>query len=441
MADTTNNRVLEYNKPFTACATLPCVGRGANIVFGQVGNFSAGGCNLGNFTIAPSANSLCTPNGVAIDSHDNVFITDVINNRVLEYISPLTPSATAGSGDTVADLVFGQGASGASFTTNTILAVSATSLSGPRGVATDSVGNVYIADSANNRILEYKENTNPPANVTANLAFNTGGSLATAGFCGASATNLCAPYQLAFDVGGNLYVADRSDNRVLEYDTPASSADTSADMNIGTPSDPACFTGGVLTASNVCAPQGVAIDSAGDVFVSDTNNNRILKFVTPRTTDTKADAVLGQGDFPFHTANTVDGHGMFRPDGIAIDRNSKPNHLYVADTSNSRVLGWDNAVGFANGAAADLVIGQGDFYSGNGNRAGAAPAANTLAGPNAVAVDGDGNLYVADTSNNRVLEYNIPFSSCGSFPCIGSAATKVFGQGGNFTTHAAASPP
>jgi len=96
------------------------------------------------------------------------------------------------------------------------------------------------------------------------------------------------------------------------------------------------------------------------------------------------------------------------------------------------VLGWRNAESFSNGAAADLVIGQRDFIS-SGCRA---IGAGSLCRPAGVAVDDAGNLYVADENNNRVLEYANPFVACGcTFPCLGSPATKVFGQGGSFTSN------
>lgn len=313
----------------------------------------------------------------------------------MEYNTPLTTSGIAGSGDTVADLVFGQGVTGTSFTTNGTLAVSATSLTAPRGIAIDSANNVYISDSSNNRILEYNEAANPPANVTANEVFGTGNSFTVSGTCGAALTDICAPYELAIDTGNNLYVADRSDERVLEFNTPLTN--TTADLIFGKALDSACING-PLTGSDLCGPPpGVAVDSAGDVFVSDTGDNRILKFEAPLTTGMNADFVLGQLNFSHHLANTIDAAGMFLPSAVAVDRSSSQNHLYVADTNNSRVLGWRSAATFANGAPADLVIGQVDFSS----SANQPLSASSLAAPRGLAVDGAGDLYVADTSNNR----------------------------------------
>ena len=86
----------------------------------------------------------------------------------------------------------------------------------------------------------------------------------------------------------------------------------------------------------------------------------------------------------------------------------------------------------ANGAPADLVIGQPDFLSSGCN----ATSAASLCKPTGVAVDASGNLYVADGGNSRVLEYTNPFTACaGVFPCVGGPASLVFGQGGSFTSN------
>src|SRR5215469_12772298 len=289
VADGGNNRVLEYTAPIARCAGFPCVGGAASVVFGQVGDFTASSCDLGSFSTA-SADTLCAPQSVALDSHDNLYVADNGNDRVLEYITPLTASATAGSGDTVADLVIGQGAGGNNFTgivcniNNT--SRSATSLCGPRGVAVDGNNHLYVADGGNNRVLEYTEAANPPTNVMANKVFGQSGSFTsgTSNNGGISADSLAAPYAVAVDTANDLYVADRSNNRVLEYDTPLTT-DTTADRVFGQVDNfaaNACNLGGTTpTADTLCFPQGVVVDATGDLLVSDSNNNRVLEYDKP----------------------------------------------------------------------------------------------------------------------------------------------------------------
>ena len=100
-------------------------------------------------------------------------------------------------------------------------------------------------------------------------------------------------------------------------------------------------------------------------------------------------------------------------EAVAIDASVTPNRLYVSDFNNNRVLGWNDASSFANGAPADLVVGQPDFlsYFCDGS-SGAIVSASDLCFPEGITVDSAGNLYVADTDNNRLLEYTTPFVAC-----------------------------
>ncbi len=422
VADFSNNRVLEYTSPFAACGgVFPCVGRGANVVFGQGEDFFAGSCNNGG--TQPTSDSLCQPVGVALDSAGNLFVTDFGNNRVLEYNTPLT--------NTTANFVFGQGGV---FNTGVCNkgGLSPNSLCGPHGVALDSAGNLFVADNSNHRVLEY----NAPLTATANNVFGQGGSffLNLCNNGGVSANSLCTPHGIALDGAGNLFVADFSNNRVLEYDTPL--ANTTANFVFGQGAvftTNTCNLGGV-SADSLCSPAGVGVDSGENVYIVDRSNNRVLQYTTPLSTgNTTASVVLGQFDFAHNSPNSVDPAAFAAPWGVAVDKSVLPNRLYVADSNNHRVLGYLNAATFLSGAPADLVIGQPDFLVGLCNNGGL--NASRLCTPRGVAVDVAGNLYVADSSNNRVLQYTNPFDACGGvFPCVGGDAVVVFGQGGVFTT-------
>lgn len=140
--------------------------------------------------------------------------------------------------------------------------------------------------------------------------------------------------------------------------------------------------------------------------------------------DAVADHVLGQNNFANFQPGFVDSRGLHDPSSIAIDRVSNPNRLYVADYDNHRVLGWKNARNFKKGTPADLVIGQVNYTSSACNRGGTATD-RTLCFPTGLSVDGDGDLYVADGGNNRVLRFPSPFTSGSEFDL---AATAVFGQ-------------
>ena len=290
ISDAANNRALEFNTPFVPCAnTFPCVGGSAALVFGLTGT------NTGNCAGTPSATTLCNPKSIAVDNNNNVFIADSSDNRVLGYYTPLSVTPTLGSGDTTADIAFGQGGA---FTTTDCnhpsSTVSASSLCNPAGVASDPNGNIYVSDLNNSRVLEFNE-TNPPTNVTADMVFGQNGSSTTAG-CnsgGRSANSLCNPRQIAFDSVGNAYIADEGNSRTLEFNTPLSSAmvpgsgNTAADRVFGQADGftaGTCNLGGSPAASTECGPFGVALDNAGDLVVVDTGNNRILKYDQPLLT-------------------------------------------------------------------------------------------------------------------------------------------------------------
>jgi sugar lactone lactonase YvrE len=458
VADTLNNRVLEFNTPLAACASFPCVGGPANLVFGQgpTGtNFTGIACadGIGNDPV-PSASGLCGPTGIAVDESGNLFVADHNNSRVLEYEAPLSPNVTANA-------VFGQGPSGTSFVTNACIggpsnpnAANATGLCGPVGVAVGA-GNLYIVDNGNNRVLEYSLPSATPTNV-----FGQDGSYTLNGCNDAVQSSgkgaLCGPVGVAFDGATNqLFISETSSNRVFEYSPPNTAAIivfgqsgsfTSTSCSAGTAPGDVLGVG----ADSLCQPTGVAVDSSDKLYIADSADSRVLVYNNSLNAF-PANLVLGQADFVHNGLNRVKAAGIkpvIRPplgttnpaelggaNNVAVDA---AGDVYVADNINNRVLGWNSAAAMADGAPASIVIGQPDFLTWGTNEGPGpslnGPTAYTLNLPSGVAVDGSGNLYVADQGNNRVLKYNTPFAACASGPC---AASLVFGQGpsgSNFTT-------
>ncbi|MGA2145682.1 MAG: hypothetical protein ABSH49_12060 [Bryobacteraceae bacterium] len=112
--------------------------------------------------------------------------------------------------------------------------------------------------------------------------------------------------------------------------------------------------------------------------------------------------------------NLVEGRELFNPENVALDTSVTPPIIYVSDSNNNRVLAWKNATGFATGQAADLIIGQPDQYSTNagGPGTGNSPGSSGLYFPTGLAVY-QGNLYVADTNNNRIIRFPHPFAQSG----------------------------
>ncbi|MGD0048894.1 MAG: hypothetical protein ABSE42_17975 [Bryobacteraceae bacterium] len=140
---------------------------------------------------------------------------------------------------------------------------------------------------------------------------------------------------------------------------------------------------------------------------------------TPVTLNSSPSRQIGQPLLIPRTLNPnlVEGRELWRPTGIAFDTSTSPPIVYVADTLNNRVLAWKNSAGFSNGAPADLIIGQPDQYTTTPS----GPNTNFTTGltdPTGLAVY-KGDLYVADSGNNRVLRYKAPFAQfaqTGSYP-------------------------
>jgi sugar lactone lactonase YvrE len=275
VSDFNNNRVLEYNDPFAACQSFPCVAGPANLVFGQDG-FTAGGCNRNG---AASADTLCNPQGLALDAEGDLYVADENNSRVLVYNLPL-------STDTTADLVIGQ----ADF--QSIICsfnLSAKSMCFADAVALDAAGNLYVADNGDDRVLEFKA---PLSNNMAAI-FEVGQPNFQTAVCSGparspdSAQTLCAPWDLAVDGVGNLYVADLPSSRVLEYTAAIATRNKKADVVFGQNGK---FTtdicsngthGHAVSAEGLCMPAAIALDTTANLYIADTNNNRVLEYDQP----------------------------------------------------------------------------------------------------------------------------------------------------------------
>ena len=409
VADSGNNRVLEYDSPFTKDTV-------ADRVYGQNGSFAAHKCN--SYGVTPG--TLCKPTAVALDSKGNLYVADSGNNRVLQYNNPLT-------GNGIASRVFGQHGN---FLSNDCNAdgISAESLCGPNGVAVDGKGRLYVADNGNNRILRFDQPRRK--SLAADRVAGQKGSFTT-NDCNlggpASAATLCSPNEITVDFVGHLYVADSLNNRVVEFSPPLGRA-AHAVRVLGQANFAGdhCNAGGI-SAVSLCHPGGVAVDALGNLYVADNGNNRLLFYsAQPSSNGTPAKRVLGQVDFRFGGVNMVSRRGLYEPSSVVVDRSTTPNHIYVVDSANSRVLGWTNAAAFEDGAPADIVLGQPDFLSSGCNTDGL--SAKSLCGPTAVTADAKGNLYVADSANNRVVEYDAPIRSAGG-------AHLVFGQNNQFDSN------
>jgi hypothetical protein len=280
-------------------------------------------------------------------------------------------------------------------------------LAGPHSLAFDSAGRLYVADSGNIRILRF----DPPFSngMNAVQVFGQAGSFTTrnqATMSGATASNLGNPNGVAVDSAGNLWMADRFLSRVLRYNTPASGGDTTADLVIGQPN----FTsgnanqGGANPAANALShPESVAVDGQDRLYVADEFNSRVLLFVPPFTTNMNATRVFGQPNFTTGTAANPPTANSLN-NPVRTAIDPISGNLYIADAINNRVLEFTNPL---SSSTASRVFGQlGDFTTSAPNRGGL--SADSLSDPAGVACDANGNLFIGDRLNHRALRFNAP---------------------------------
>ncbi|HON19066.1 MAG TPA: hypothetical protein PK990_07855, partial [Salinivirgaceae bacterium] len=222
---------------------------------------------------------------------------------------------------------------------------------------------------------------------------------------------------VAFSADGTkLLVSDRSNNRVLIWNTIPTTTGQPADVVIGQ-NDFVTNTVG-CAANKLNAPRGLFVSSDGKLFIVDGGNNRVLIFNSiPTTNGASANIVIGQDDFVTNTRGNS-AKKLYSPWYCTMSTDGK---LLIADTENNRVMVY-NSVPQQNGAAADYVIGQEDFGISS-----AGLAANKLNSPIGVTVSPSGILAIGEYTNNRVLIFNtVPQTN-------GASADKVLGQN-NFTT-------
>jgi len=421
-------------------------GMNANLVLGQ-----------SDFTSSASATTqtgMQNPSGVAVDGNSRVWVTDHNNNRVLFFgsfastdasltnlalssgtLSPVFASAATSYGATVANSISSlmltpTVATGATITINGVsVASGSTSSAIPLALGPNTITIVVTAADG----VTTKTYTIIVARADAGQSFAIGqpANLVlgqpdfTSNATAATQSGMRSPYNITVDpTTGKVFVSDRQNNRVLRFASRSALTNgAAAEAVLGQLN----FTSNsaATTQSGMSSPSKMTIDSAGRLWVSDSKNNRVLRFdsAVSKANGANADGVLGQSNFTSN-ANVTTQSGLDSPYGLAVD---SAGRLWVADYSNSRVLRFDNAASKANGANADGVLGEPNFTS-----IAFVSTQSGMSSPLGVAVSSDGRLWVADSGNSRVLWFNNAASKAN-----GANADGVLGQG-NFTSSASA---
>ena len=303
-----------------------------------------------------TAAELFCPLGVVVDTAGNVYIADSYNNRIRKVTI-----------DGVINTVAGNGTLG--FTGDGGPATAA-ELNYPYGVAVDTAGNLYIADSGNNRVRK----------VTTDGVINTVAGNGTKGYSGdggfATEAQLRGPNGVAIDTAGNLYIADEGSNRIRKVTTDGVINTVAGNGGYGYSGD-----GGSAKEANLGIPFGIAVDIAGNLYIADRNNNRVRKVTLDGVINTVAGSGMSgySGDGGAATAAQ-----LYSPSGVAVDT---AGNLYIADVNNYRIRK------VTAGGVISTVAGNGTSgFSGDG---GPATEAKLLF-PVGVAVDTADNLFISD---------------------------------------------
>jgi sugar lactone lactonase YvrE len=332
------------------------------------------------------------PYAVAADGSGNLFVADATDHSIRKVTSDGTVTTLAGKG----------GSFGSDDGTG-----SAARFKGPLGIAADSAGNVYVADTGNATIRKIT-----PAGAVSTLAGRAG--LAGSQDGTGTAARFMSPYGIAVDASGTLYVVESS--AVVRKVTAAGVVTTVAGT-AGTNG----FTNGTGTAARFSVPFDIAVDGAGNLYVSD-HGNHAVRAITPSGVVT---TLAGSG-----TAGKLDDTGTtasFKfPSGLAAD---SAGNVYLADTDN-QVVRKITSAGVVTTIAGTNATGSADGLG----------TAASFFNPKDVAVDTSGNLYIVDRGNHTIRKGTLQAGAPAVPVCTVSASASTVNAGSSSTLTASCSP-
>jgi uncharacterized protein (TIGR03437 family) len=460
VADSGNNRVLRYPAPFTQYAQTgsyptPDLYIGQPSLKSKATNYPSGSPTRQSLFFSSGGSVLLA--GIAFDSSGNMWVTDPGNRRVLEFsatdvasgaVLPLA-AVELGQLDFVSlQVTLNPGVSSSQLIANQFAV--------PSQLAFDAAGDLYVSDADSgapqnlSRVLVFA-----PPFTSGQSAARIMGVVETSQIQTLSAaqqqavaneTRFSNPGGIFFLADSSVGVVDANDNRILVFPPysswPAANTYVSPQATgvLGQNGSFQTFGANGNTIPTVLTPPANAgvfrgpitaafLPSTSELFVVDSGNSRVV--VMPQQSGTvpfgNATRVLGQDTMTMNSPNLIEGrefqffNGQNADAAIALDTSGSVPHLYVADPFNHRVLGFYDArklqaTGVPEGQQAEneIVIGEPDFNTALCNYPTGDPTKTTASGlcfPRGVLTDSNGNLYVADTSNGRVVRFPAPFAN------------------------------
>ncbi len=254
---------------------------------------------------------LAEPSGVAVDSSGNVYISDTGNHAVRKVFTSGVITTFAGTGGVAGYGGDGSGAAGAY-------------LNLPAGLAFDSAGNLYIADSGNNVIRKVAASTGVITTYAGSFA-NGKSYLGDGG--PASKAGMYAPVGVAVDASGNLYIADSNNNVVRKVSTNLIMSTVAGNGTPGFSGD-----GGTPAFAKLSHPKGVTVDSSGNIYIADTLNSRV-RVVAPNGATINTVVGTGQAAYFGDGGQALQAAVNF-PAGLSLDSSG---NLIIADTNNCAI--------------------------------------------------------------------------------------------------------
>ena len=361
-------------------AGLPGLTLAINLTNGQSATLVLGQANFTSSGVRSGALGMNFPMSIAVDpTTGNVFVADYGGSRVLRFASVAALSNGAAAG----------GVLGQPDLNSRNFSCTQSGMSSPTGLALDSAGRLWVVDTYCSRVQRFDNASGKPNGAAADAVL--GQPTLSGGSGGSGPSKMDGPRDAAVDSAGRLWVTDTLNSRVLRFDN-ASGKPTGAAADGVLGQTNFSSTTSSTTQTTMSWPHSLAVDSAGRLWVVDTNNKRVLRFdsAADKTNGAHADGVLGQSNFTSNTSSGTDSYNSAR--GIDVDPSGR---LYLANTFNNTVFWYDLAASKPNGAAPDGKLGS--FYS---------ATASTFAYPNDVFYDpANDMLWVADGGNDRALRF------------------------------------